>query len=110
MFLIKKSLLLLSILGVLFVSMTSVQAAMVSTSDILMQSERAQVVNMLEREDVRQQLIAMGVDPEASLMRVEHMTNEELVQLNGHLGELIAGAGIRTIDLLLVIILVILLV
>jgi len=109
MFLIKKSLLLLSVLGILLLSITSAQAAMVSTSEVLLQIERAQVVNMLEREDVQQQLIELGVDPESSLMRVEQMTTEELAQLNGHLSELPAGAGIGTTDLLLIIILIILL-
>jgi len=109
MFLIKKSVLLLSILGVLLLSITSAQAAMVSTSDILLQSERVQLVNMLEREDVQRQLIELGVDPESSLMRVEQMTIEELAQINGRLSELPAGAGIGTTDLLLIIILIILL-
>jgi len=109
MFLIKKSVLLLSILGVLLLSITSAQAAMVSTSDILLQSERVQLINMLEREDVQRQLIELGVDPESSLMRVEQMTIEELAQINGRLSELPAGAGIGTTDLLLIIILIILL-
>ena len=100
---------MLSVLGVLLMSIASAQAAMVSTSEILLESERAQVVNMLEREDVQQQLIELGVDPESSLMRVEQMTAEELAQLNGHLSELPVGAGIGTTDLLLIIILIILL-
>ena len=110
MFLIKKSVLLLSIFGVLFLSMTSAQAAMVSTSEILLQTERVQLVNMLEREDVQQQLVELGVDLESSLKRVEHMTDEELMQLRGHLSELPAGAGIGTTDLLLIIILLLILI
>ena len=110
MFLIKKSVLLLSVLGILFISIASVQAAMVGTSEILLQTERDQLVNMLEREDVQQQLIELGVDPESSLMRVEQMTAEELAQINGHLSELPAGAGIGTTDLLLIIILLLILI
>jgi hypothetical protein len=110
MFLIKKSVLLLSVLGVLFASIASSQAAIVSTSEILIQSERTQLVNMLERKDVQQQLIELGVDPESSLMRVEQMTDEELAQLKGQLGVLPAGAGIGTTDLLLIIILLVLLI
>ncbi len=83
---------------------------MVSTSDILLQSERVQLVNMLEREDVQRQLMELGVDSESSLMRVEQMTAEELAQINGRLSELPAGAGIGTTDLLLIIILIILLI
>lgn len=110
MFLIKKSVLLLSVLGILFLSIASAQAAMVSTSEILLQSERTQLVNMLEREDVQQQLVELGVDPESSLKRVEHMTAEELALLNGRISELPAGAGIGTTDLLIIIILILLLV
>jgi hypothetical protein len=108
MFLIKKSVLLLSVLGVLFASIASSQAAIVSTSEILIQSERTQLVNMLERKDVQQQLIELGVDPESSLMRVEQMTDEELAQLKGQLGVLPAGIG--TTNLLLIIILLVLLI
>lgn len=109
MFLTKKSILWLSFLGTLLMSMASAQAAMVSTSEILLQSERTQLVNMLERKDVQQQLIELGVDPESSLKRVEQMTGEELAQLNGQISVLPAGAGIRTVDLLLIIILIVVL-
>ena len=109
MSLLKKSGIWLSMLGILFIQMTSAQAAMVGTPEILSQSERIQLVNMLEREDVQQQLIELGVDPKSSLARVNQMTNEELIQLNGHLSELPVGAGISTVDLLLVIILILLL-
>ncbi len=110
MFLMKKSVLWLSFLGIFLMSIASAQAAMVSTSEVLLQTERVQLVNMLERKDVQQQLVELGVDPESSLKRVEHMTNEELAQLRGHLSELPAGAGIGTTDLLIIIILILLLV
>lgn len=107
--LMKKSVFLLVVFGMFFVSVTSAHASMVSTSEVLSQTERAQLADMLEREDVKNQLIEMGVDPASALMRIEQMTDEELVQINGKLAELPAGAGISTTDLLLIIILVILL-
>jgi PIN domain nuclease of toxin-antitoxin system len=96
-----------SILGLLFIQMGSAQAAMVSTSEIVNQLNLTQVVSALERKDVQQQLTEMGVDPVAALERVDHMTDQEIVQLNGHLTELTAGAGVSTIELLLIIILII---
>jgi alkylation response protein AidB-like acyl-CoA dehydrogenase len=96
-----------SFLGLLFIQMGSAQAAMVSTSEIVHQLDRTQVVSALERQDVQQQLTEMGVDPVAALARVDNMTDQEIVQLNGHLTELTAGAGVSTFELLLIIILII---
>lgn len=109
MSLLKKSGIWLSLLSILFMQ-TSANAAMVGTSEVLLQSDRAQLVNMLEREDVQQQLIAMGVDQQLSLLRVNQMTDEEIAQLSDHLTELPAGAGLSTVELLLIIILIILIV
>ena len=97
----------LGILTILLIQMGSAQAAMVSNSEIVTQLDRTRVVNMLEREDVQQQLTTMGVDPVAALTRVDHMTGQEIAQLNGRLSKLDAGAGVSTIELLLIIILVI---
>lgn len=105
---VKKAGIWLSILGFLFMQMGSAQAAMVGTSEIVRQLDRTQIVGVLERTDVQQQLTAMGVDPVAALARVNQMTDQELAQLNGHLSELNAGAGVSTVQLLLIIILVIL--
>jgi hypothetical protein len=106
--LLKKAGIWLSFLVILFIQMGSAQAAMVSTSETLKQLDRTQIVSVLERADVQQQLTAMGVDPVAALARVDQMTDQELAQLNGHLSELNAGAGVSTVQLLLIIILVIL--
>ncbi len=105
---LKKVGLWLSIMGILLMAMGSAQAAMVSNSEIVQQLDRTQIVNMLEREDIQKQLTEMGVDPVAALARVDQMTGQELAQLNGHINELKAGAGVSTVELLLIIILVIL--
>lgn len=98
------------IIVILLLQMGSAQAAMVSNSEIVSQLDRTQVVGMLERENVQQQLTAMGVDPVAALARVDHMTGQEIAQLNGRLSKLDAGAGVGTIELLLIILLVIIIV
>jgi hypothetical protein len=87
--------------------MVTAQAAMISNSEVLSNSQRTKLLNLLERSDVQQQLIEHGVNPEASLARVDQMTDEQITQLNGHIDELTAGAGVSTVELLLIIILVI---
>ncbi len=104
---LKKAGIWLGVMGIILMQMSSAQAAILSTPEVLQQLDRTQIVTMLEREDVQQQLAGMGVDPVAALARVDQMTTEELVQLNGHLSELTAGAGVGTVELLLIIILVI---
>ncbi len=100
----------LSILCVLFIQMSSAQAAIVSNAEIVKHLDRTQIVSLLERKDVQKQLTGMGVDPVAALARVDQMTDQEIAQLNGHISELNAGAGVSTVQLLLIIILVILIV
>ncbi len=90
--------------------MTSAQAAMVSTSDILADSNRTILLEKLERKEVQQQLIEMGVDPASAIKRVESMTDEEVAKINGQLETLPVGAGINTVELLLIIIIIILII
>lgn len=107
---LKKSVVLVvGMLGMLLLPMASGHAGMVGTDEVLYQRERAQLADRLEREDVRQQLIELGVDPAAAKARVHQMTNEEVAALNGQIATLPAGAGLNTTELLLVIIILILL-
>ena len=85
------------------------QAAMVETPEMILQSERVELITMLEREGVQRQLIELGVDHQAALARVNQMTHEEIATLNGKIADLPAGAGISTLDLVLVILLLVLL-
>lgn len=105
---LKKAGIWLSVLGMLVIQMGSSQAAMVDNSDIVIQMDRAQIVSMLEREEVQQQLVELGVDPAGARARVDQMTSTELAELNGNLSELVVGAGVSTVELLLIIIIVIL--
>ncbi len=93
----------------LWLTMLPAQAAMVSTPELLQQSDRTELVNLLRREDVQQQLIEMGVNPAASLRRVDQMTDQEVASLQGQIASLPAGAGLSTTDLLLIIILLLIL-
>lgn len=105
---IKKMALLISILGVLLLPATA-QAAIVSTAEALSPTERHALIKTLEQKEIQQQLIALGVNSAHTLTRVNHLSDKELIQLRDNLKVLPAGAGISTVDLLLVIILILLL-
>ena len=87
------------------------QAAMVGTAAVI-QSEssgldREQLAGMLEREDIRQQLVAMGVEPEAAKQRIAMMTDAEVASLNQRLQEVPAGSDILGVLLIIFIVFVI---
>jgi hypothetical protein len=105
---LKKLGLLIGLLSMLLMLVTPVQAGMVGTEEILHQQDRTQLARMLERDDVQQQLIELGVDPVSARARINQMTEEEVAQLNGRLAELPAGGNIGTVEILLIIIIILL--
>lgn len=62
------------------------------------QSEAAieRIRTLLARSDVHAEMIALGVDPAEAAKRVDALTDEELIQLAGHLDDLPAGKGAVT--------------
>ena len=102
---------LLAMLGMLGGQLSPAYAAMVGTTTALQQAqsiyERAELLEMLDREAVQSQLQAMGVDAEAAKQRVAAMTDEEIRQLNARLAEMPAGGDALGIVLLLLIIFII---
>lgn len=106
----KKAGLLLTLFSIITLYLGSAHAAMESTASALGNADRTQLTALLEREEVQQQLVEMGVDPVNALARVEQMTDEEVVTLNGQIAQLPAGAGVSTLNLLLIIIIILILV
>ena len=85
-----------------------VMAAMVSTRSLLVQEQAAQqrdeLRDMLQREEVRAQLVTLGVEPDAALARVDALTPEEVASLHQQIEDLPAGGGVGgTIVLILLI-------
>lgn len=71
------------------------RAAVIDTQAILNQannSTRVELQKLLAREDVRQQLIAYGVDPDDADRRIGALTSHELNQLQHHIDVLPAGS------------------
>lgn len=87
------------------------QAAMIGNAQIIneVQSElnRTEILQLLDREAARQQLLALGVSPEEVKQRVAQMTDAEVAQLNQHLADLPAGGDIWGVLLLLFIVFII---
>lgn len=70
-------------------------AAMVSTENVIGQSQvtgdRERVLALLDREDVRNQMEAMGVNPSNAAERVAGLSDSEVMQIVNKLDDLPAG-------------------
>ena len=84
-----------------------VQAAMISTPDVIQSQQsaydREQLSSMLERDDVQQQLLSMGVAPETVQDRVNSMTDFEIARLNEQINDMPAGGILGAIVLIFVV-------
>ena len=72
------------------------QAGMISTPDYVEQSaaadaQRQQVQDFLQRDDVRERLSGMGVDPAEAQARVDSLTDQEVADISQRLDTLPAG-------------------
>ena len=87
-------------------------ASVVGTRAVMMQAERAETVARVQaafdRDDMRAQLVAQGVDPAAAMERVAALTDAELRYLDGRLAELPAGADVVAVVGIVFIVLLIL--
>ncbi|MBN46378.1 MULTISPECIES: DUF6627 family protein [unclassified Methylophaga] len=84
-----------------------VQAAMITTPDVIQsqQSEydREQLFSMLDRNDVQEKLLSMGVAPEVVQDRINSMTDFEIAQLNQQINDMPAGGILGAIVLIFVV-------
>lgn len=88
-------------LSVCIISMGFAQVAhagVVGTKTVAAKTERAaqveRVRSLMASDQVRAQLVALGVDHEQAMERVSSLTDDELAQLHGHMAEMPAGAGV----------------
>lgn len=86
------------------------QAAMISNPQSQQANaeavERAELVAALQRKDVQQQLVALGVDMEAAQERVNALSAEEIAQLNHAIADMPAGGVIEVVGVVFVVLLV----
>lgn len=89
-----------------------VHAVIVSTEQAIVMSEHdvvlARVTAALERDDVRAQLTALGVDPQHALERVAALTPAELAAIDGQLADLPAGGSLLAVLGVLLVVLIVL--
>lgn len=95
-----RKLITVPILAVALVSTSftaNVQAAVISTQHALSAERRAatetQVLQAFARDDVRQAMERMGVDPANAEARVASLSDAELMQVQGQIDRLPAGGG-----------------
>ena len=78
--------------------MPSAQAAMVSSEQVIasqtVQHDRERLRALFERADVREQLLARGVDANAAKARVDALTDNEVAGIAAKLDSLPAGGEI----------------
>ena len=92
-------------------SFTSARAAMISNDVVINRVQhsnaQAELLQTINRSDVKQQLLNMGVNPENIESRINLMTHEEIAQLNQQIDELPAGGDVLGVILIIFIVFVI---
>lgn len=82
-------------------------AGIVGTETVLAEQaigERAQLLALIDRGDVQEQLMAHGVSPAEAAQRVASLTDTEVLELAERMDSLPAGASTATLLLLVIII------
>lgn len=69
---------------------------------------KSQLEKLFDREDVREQLVAMGVDPDEATKRLDSLTVEEMAMLQNHLDNLPAGANVFVVLGVVLVVLIVL--
>ena len=92
-------------------SFSSAQAAMISNDLVINHvqhnSAKAELLQTINRADVKEKLLNMGVKATDIESRINLMTHEEIAQLNQQIGELPAGGDVLGVILIIFIIFVI---
>lgn len=84
-------------------------AEVVSTEQIVTQSDRDRVETFLKRDGVVKELKALGIAPELATQRVNALTDEEVRVIAGKMDTLAAGGALDKTDWVIIILLVVVL-
>lgn len=102
------------LMGLMLLLPALAQAAPVSTSSIIaaeesvnIDAEKQKLMSLIERDDVAEQLSALGVDSEDAKQRVADMSPAEVAELNQKIDELPAGSGVLGVIVLIFIVFII---
>ena len=104
------TLLVTCVFGFMTVAMPIAQAGMISverhTSSQATTDQRSQVQNFLSREDVRAQLVDLGVDPQLAQTRAAALSDEELARAADLIDDPAGAGAAGTIALIFIILLI----
>lgn len=103
---------LLAVFHVLMIAQVPLaNAAMIGTGEVLteqqQQVDRQQLLSILDDQQVKEKLLAMGVERDQVENRINNLTSAELSQFNQQLSEAPAGAGVVGIIVLFLVIFII---
>lgn len=102
---------MLSILAFLAIQTAPLQAAMIDNGQLIAQSQhevtKQEVLSQLDRQDVQNKLVAMGVDLDNAKQRINQMNDQELAQIAQDFDEMPAGSGLIGAVLVVFIVLVV---
>lgn len=88
-------------------------AGMIQTSqvvhDLARDQNQAKVINFLNRDDVKNKLISLGVSPQEASLRIASLSNNDLEKLSGEIDNATAGGDViiwgLTVAILIILIL-----
>ncbi len=107
----KKFVSLLSILSIFGLSIAPAQAAMVTNDQLIAKTEQQvtteRLLTQLDRQDVKNMLVSMGVNPVDAKARINQLNETELAQLQNEFDQLPAGSGVLGAILVVFVVLVI---
>lgn len=87
-------------------------AGVVTTEQLMQQQldsmDRDELVSLLDRSEVRQQLIDRGVDPEHAKQRIAALSDTQIEQIKSEIDQLPAGSGAVGILIAVLLVLIIL--
>lgn len=101
----------LTAIALLFLSLSSnAYAAMLDTHQLidtqLFAQDRNQLIEQLNRADIQQKLISLGIDPQSSINRVSSLTDSEVQALLANIETAPAGGGaLGTVALIFIVLL-----
>lgn len=105
---------LIAVFLMTIVPLAPARAALITTDDVLRQvspsGDREKVTAFLKRQDVRQQLVFLGVDVREADARVATLSDQEIAKIAGQIDQMPAGQGVEGILILALLVLLIILI
>jgi len=104
-------LLLIGIFAITTAVIPAVEAKMIDTTAYMDQqndSARGELASFMAREDVREKLVALGVNPDDAANRIAALNDQEVSQLQNRIHDLPAGSGVLAVLGVVLVVLIVL--